>query len=142
MKKLLDPAYLLVIAVSAILVVMTAAGIFFANTFRFTPVGHLDRPGEHYVALFLTNGQVYFGKIDHIDRDYTVLTDIYYLQVEQSAQAQTARTVSIVKLGGEIQGPEDVIMFNTSQIVYMEHLKDDSQVVQKITRGQVPQDHH
>lgn len=140
MKKLLEPAQILVIIFSANLVVITVAAIFFINTFRFNPVGYTDRPGEQYVALFLTNGQVYFGRITYIDRDYTVLTNIYYLQVQQQGtEPQAVSVVNIVKLGSEIQGPQDEIVFNSTQILYTEHLKDDSPVVQKITGEGVSQ---
>ena len=96
-----------------------------------------------YQAVFLTNGQVYFGKMSEADSDYATLTDIYYLQVvqpplqgtpqngqQQSSQAQPQ--ISLVKLGNELHGPVDVMHISRSQILFYEDLKDDGKVVQAI----------
>ena len=41
--------------------------------------------GGKYQALFLTSGQVYFGKLQMLDSGYFKLTDIYYLQSDASS---------------------------------------------------------
>lgn len=95
-------------------------------------------------AVFLSNGQVYFGKIENIsDRDL-VLTDIYYLQVvtkplQQSQeapttdQAQSQQELTLAKLGNELHGPVDRMVINRDQILLTEQLKEDSKVVTAIT---------
>lgn len=98
---------------------------------------------HEYQALFLTNGQVYFGKLSNLDSKYVTLSDIYYLQVQQSAdQAQslqqagsstdTSSKVSLAKLGGELHGPEDKMQVASDQVLFWENLKNDSKVVQAI----------
>src|SRR4051812_35978535 len=37
-----------------------------------------------FQAVFLTNGQVYFGKLADLNNKYVTMTDIYFLQVQQS----------------------------------------------------------
>ncbi|HUC19958.1 MAG TPA: hypothetical protein VMR98_00490 [Candidatus Polarisedimenticolaceae bacterium] len=88
-------------------------------------------------ALFLTNGQVYFGKLANIDSSYVKLTDIYYLQVQQQVQpGQKADSqqpqVSLAKLGGELHGPEDVMYVSREQVLFWENLKEDGKVAQAI----------
>ncbi|MEK7162114.1 MAG: hypothetical protein AAB729_05510, partial [Patescibacteria group bacterium] len=95
-----------------------------------------------YNAVFLTNGQVYFGKMSEASDGYTTLKDIYYLQVvqqpglqgsgqtEQQQQAQSQ--ISLVKLGNELHGPVDEMKISKSQILFYESMKEDSQVVQAI----------
>ncbi len=95
-----------------------------------------------YSAIFLTNGQVYFGKMSEVGSDYTTMKDIYYLQVvqqpglqgsgqtEQQQQAQSQ--ISLVKLGNELHGPVDEMKISKSQILFYESMKEDSQVVQAI----------
>lgn len=95
-----------------------------------------------YNAVFLTNGQVYFGKMSKNKDGYVALTDIYYLQVlqqpglqgsgqtEQEQQAQSQ--ISLVKLGNELHGPVDEMFISESQILFYEVMKEDSQVVQAI----------
>ena len=45
--------------------------------------------GGQYQAVFLTNGQVYFGKLHQVNGEYYRLTDIYYLQVADDLQAES-----------------------------------------------------
>jgi len=91
-----------------------------------------------YQAVFLTNGQVYFGKISGSDKDYVTLKNIYYLQVGPQQGSGTAATgtaqqsVSLVKLGQELHGPADEMYISRPQILFYEDLKTDSKVVQAI----------
>jgi len=94
---------------------------------------------SQFQAVFLTNGQVYFGKIKSQSKDSVNLTDIYYLQVQQQVQpedknktAQTDQQLSLAKLGGELHGPEDSMYINRDQVLFWENLKDDGKVVQAI----------
>lgn len=97
-----------------------------------------------YQAVFLTNGQVYFGKLSNSDGQFPMLKDIYYLQVtqpplqgsqqqgQQQTQAQAQPQISLVKLGQELHGPVDEMSINRDQILFWEDMKDDSQVVKAI----------
>lgn len=94
--------------------------------------------GKQYQALFLTNGQVYFGKVSKIDSSYVKLTDIYYLQVQQQVQpkdqnSQQQPQVSLAKLGGELHGPEDVMYVSRQQVLFWENLKGDGKVAKAIS---------
>jgi len=93
--------------------------------------------GKQYQAVFLTNGQVYFGKVSKTDSSYVKLTDIYYLQVQQQVQpkdqsASQTPQVSLAKLGGELHGPEDVMYISRAQVLFWENLKDDGKVTKAI----------
>lgn len=98
-----------------------------------------------YQAVFLSNGQVYFGKLDKADEHYAELSDIYYLQVttpplqgsQDQAQAQRQQPqIQLVKLGNELHGPEDKMFINRDQILFFEDLKDSGRVVQAIKEYQ------
>ena|SRR5690554_3974539 len=59
-----------------------------------------------YQAVFLTNGQVYFGKVSNVNNQFVDLDQIYYLQTQQtdsenaSARLNDADTeVQLIKLG-------------------------------------------
>jgi len=102
--------------------------------------------GSGYQAIFLTNGQVYFGKMSQSHGEYITLTDIFYLQVTQpplqgsqqtgqqaaAAQAQAQPQLSLVKLGNELHGPEDVMKINRDQVLFYEDMKADGKVTQAI----------
>jgi hypothetical protein len=50
------------------------------------PGGKVLGATSSYQAVFLTNGQVYFGKLSETDSNWVQLSDIYYLQVTQNLQ--------------------------------------------------------
>lgn len=96
-----------------------------------------------FSAVFLTNGQVYFGKINSITPTEVDLREIYYLQVNSQQGLQTGDTseeeaatanpdVSLVKLGNELHGPNDRMRINREQVLFTESLKDGSKVVKAI----------
>src|SRR3989344_2703164 len=65
-------------------------------------------------AVFLNNGQVYFGGITNLNSRYVRLSNVYYLRQSDSPQpdknsgtSNANSNLSLVKLGCEIHGPED-----------------------------------
>lgn len=95
---------------------------------------------DKYQAVFLNSqdGQVYFGKLGVYNSDLYVLSDIYYVRVENPIQpegaAQEAQpNISLAKLGNELHGPEDVMYVSRDKVLYWENLKDDGQVVKAIS---------
>jgi len=99
-------------------------------------------PNE-YQAIFLTNGQVYFGKLADLNHKYVTITDVYYLQVQQNSSLQGASSstspnsqVSLVKLGSELHGPQDEMYIASNQMLFWENLKSGGKVVQAINRYQ------
>ena len=94
-----------------------------------------------YQAVFLTNGQVYFGKLYKESSRYPVLQNVYYLQVTQAPQPiregeTQPQNINLVKLGGELHGPQDEMRIARSQILFIEDLKSDSRVMQAIEQFQ------
>lgn len=89
-------------------------------------------------AVFLTNGQVYFGKLQNVKGDYLTLTNIYYLQVDstdpsiQSGANSNSNNVQLIKLGNELHGPNDEMQISSKQVLFWENLKNDSKVSQAI----------
>ena len=95
---------------------------------------------DKYQAVFLNSqdGQVYFGKLGVYNSDLYVLTDIYYVRVENPVQPegqnqQQQANISLAKLGNELHGPEDVMYISRDKVLFWENLKDDGQVVKAIT---------
>ena len=122
-----------------VLYVLLAAGIVYA-AWATKGFGLMKSSSNgQYQAVFLTNGQVYFGKLASTNNQWTTLTDIYYLQVQKAVQpadqSQSAdQKVSLVKLGNELHGPNDEMKINRDQILFWENLKNDGKVVQAIDK--------
>lgn len=92
-----------------------------------------DSKSSGYSAVFLTNNQVYFGKLSDENSNYPRLRDVYYLRVDRQLQPPPATEsaqpeVSLIKLGNELHGPLDEIRFNRQQILFIEDLKTDGRV--------------
>ena len=85
-------------------------------------------------AVFLNNNQVYFGKIKNIDSNYIALSQVYYLRTATELdQSQTpSSNLNLIKLGGEVHGPEDTIFVPKTSVLFWENMKDTSRVVQTI----------
>jgi hypothetical protein len=90
-----------------------------------------------YQAVFLTGGQVYFGRLQQQSSQYFVLYDVFYLSVPSDANAQP----QLIKRGSEIQAPVDPMIIAAGQILYLENLRPDGQVATAIRRfkaGEIP----
>jgi hypothetical protein len=129
-----------------VLVLLVAIGVFwswwlFGRAPAFNEDANINN--NEFQAIFLTNGQVYFGKLADLNHKYVTITDVYYLQVQQNTSLQGASSsttpdsqVSLVKLGSELHGPEDKMYIANDQMLFWENLKSGSKVVQAINRYQ------
>ena len=89
-----------------------------------------------YHAVALTNGQVFFGRIDSLDGDYTVLRDVFYIQSRQNPDTKQVANV-LIKRGGEWHAPDRMIL-NRQHVVLIEPVKEDSQVAKLIAEQNTP----
>lgn len=93
-------------------------------------------PSGSYQAVFLDNGQVYFGKLAEERDGFSRLTSVYYMQVRGNPQNGTADPQAtdsvLVKLGSEVHGPADFMDINVSHILFTEDLTGDSKVSKAI----------
>ena len=119
-----------------VILVLAAAGWLLWNNSR--GFGSTIDPSK-YQAVFLSGGEVYFGKLKTTGSDSLVLDDVYYLKSsseeggtdnpqDSEAQDATSSSLQLVKLGNEIHNPEDQMEISREQVLYIENLKTDSQV--------------
>jgi hypothetical protein len=115
----------------ASLVFLIAIGFFVVKKSFFS-----SNTNTTYYAVFLVNGQVYFGNLkEQTEREF-VLTNIYYLQLEnkdQNLQTQLDQSrFTLIKMGNEIHGPVNEMFINKQNILFYEKLREDSRVVKSI----------
>jgi hypothetical protein len=126
-------------------ITIAAAGLLVAiiafvswSFYQSSVTAHID--SAKYQAVFLTNGQVYFGKLQRLNGDYYRLNDIFYLQTKsaesstnpQETSSDKDSEVQLIKLGNEIHGPDDEMIMTKEQILFIENLKKDSTVTKTI----------
>jgi hypothetical protein len=90
---------------------------------------------SRYQAVFLTNGQVYFGKLHDYYGNRPYMTDVYYFQGSNAGGASQSSTQQLRKLGQEVHGPEQKLILNKDSILFVENLREDSSVVSAIAKG-------
>lgn len=136
-----DQGHLVGKIISIIIVIaLIIIGLYFVSKFTAWNILGLNKNDTSWQAVFLSNGQVYFGRTTSQNNKTVVLKEIYYLQVNQSQspiqpQDQTQpqqNPISLVKLGNELHGPYDEMFINRDQILFIENMKPTSKVVEAI----------
>ena len=92
-----------------------------------------------YQAVFLTGGQVYFGRLQSQD-DYFLLSDVFYIGDATESPTQ-GTTGQLVKRGSELHAPKEPMLIPRDKVLFVENMREDSQVVTAIRQfrsGQVP----
>lgn len=98
------------------------------------------RQSKGFQAVFLSNGQVYYGHLQkNISRDYVKLNDIYYLQfsdgtsdTSETTDTTQSQDFALIKLGQELHGPKDTMLINKDHILFIEDLRENSDLVKTI----------
>lgn len=114
----------------AVLIILTAI-IFGHSLLRSDSLPPI--PDDKWQAVFLENGQVYFGKLSDINSTYANLTDVFYLRAGDTLGVDNAsQNINLVKLGGEFHRPDDTIYIPKAKILFWENLTNESPVVKTI----------
>ena len=93
---------------------------------------------KQYQAVFLSNGQVYFGKVGALNSRYINMKDVFYLTQNSATTTGTNTTAAssdytLVKLGcQQIHYPDDQMLINRDQVTFWENLSDNGKVVKSI----------
>ena len=82
-----------------------------------------------YSAVYLNTGDIYFGKLSRFPR--MTLTDVWFLQKKGDGQG-----VALSKFEKAFWGPQDQLVINEENVIWVTELKDDSDVVQSIKNPQ------
>lgn len=88
-----------------------------------------------YFAVFLDNGDVYFGKISNKESTFVMVDDAFYLKVTQVTQKNNegksvdVPQLNLVKLGNEVHKPIGKIEIQRSHIVSIQELAPDSEAI-------------
>lgn len=91
---------------------------------------------NEWQALYLTSGQVYYGRLTDEKGQFFKLADVYTIQMAPAGQdkAKSPSRPTLVKVGNELVGSVDEISVNREHILFIQNLKKEAQVVQGILR--------
>jgi hypothetical protein len=87
-----------------------------------------------YQAVFMDNGQVFFGKIKNADAEYPMLKDVFYIGRQTGSDGKDVKSI-LIKRGNEWHGPE-YMYINKEHIAVIEPVAAGSRVAQLIKEAQ------
>ncbi len=98
---------------------------------------------SQWQAVFLESGEVYFGSLEKYNSRFYKLSNVYYLKYGSALQQDSKpagnapeQKLNLIKLGGELHGPENVMYIASAKVMFIENLKDSSSVVQAMKKTQ------
>jgi hypothetical protein len=110
----------------AIALAIFVGAVFFTQWWDFT----LPSPGRaDYQAVFLANGQTYFGRYYDRIGAYAKIEDVYYLQQTTGATPDQTDT-KLVRRGKELHAPAARMLVPKSSILFVEDLSASSPIAQ------------
>jgi hypothetical protein len=86
-----------------------------------------------YQAVLLTNGSVYFGRLQGYSSRHPILTEVYYVVSQTNPESKQVNNI-LVKRGKELHEP-DRMYLNPNQILFVEPVGTDSKVAQLISQA-------
>ena len=89
-----------------------------------------------YQAVLLSNGEAYYGKLEHLDAAYAVLSDVYYVRQRSAGDEEQMKFV-LIKRGGEWHRPDRMVV-NAAHITFIEPVTAGSEVAKFIAQSQKP----
>ncbi len=86
--------------------------------------------GARYQAVFLSNGQTYFGR--YVDRigTYVKIEDAYYIQQAAAGDEAKPAESRLIRRGSELHRPHPYVLIPKTAILFVEDLRPDSAVGQ------------
>ncbi len=86
--------------------------------------------GARYQAVFLANGQTYFGH--YLDRlgPYVKVENAFYITQQPTADDTQTPQSRLIKRGSELHQPLPFVLIPKSAILFVEDLRPGSQVAQ------------
>jgi hypothetical protein len=109
------------------------AAVVFLVAFFFTQWWDFTTPRfgrAEYQAVFLANGQTYFGRYYDRIGAYAKIEDVYYIQQTAAADPDQAPDTKIVRRGKELHAPASRMLVPKSAILFVEDLTDGSPIAQ------------
>lgn len=86
--------------------------------------------GARYQAVFLANGQTYFGR--YVDRvgTYAKIEDAYYIQQGAAGDEAAPPESRLIRRGSELHQPFPYVLIPKTAILFVEDLRPESAVGQ------------
>ena len=92
---------------------------------------------NRWQAVFLSNGQVYFGHLRVASEEFYELRDAFFIQKVPGEEGQPPKR-KVRPLSSEFHGPEDRMLIRRDDALRVEKLRPGSDVAEAIERVHAP----
>lgn len=128
--------------VALLIIVLGVGGWFVWSSSQGSLASTIDE--DKYQAVFLSNSQVYFGKLSVVNGDYMRLNNVFYLERQMTASANEEESTNdtetptgdnnfqLLKYSDVLYGSEDEMIIAKSDIIRYENLRNDGVVAKAI----------
>jgi len=116
----------IILGIAIVALILAAAALY--HSFN---SGSETRFNTPYQAVLLTNGAVYFGKLEGYGTRSPVLTDVYYVQSGTDPETKQVKNVLVHRGKGELHAP-DRMYLNPEHIILVEPVGTNSKVADLI----------
>lgn len=127
-----------------VVVALLAAGAWMFRPAQQSVASAID--AGKYQAVFLSNGQVYFGSLTIVNEDFMKLTNVFYLERQLTASTDTEaedeindqpvngsdNNFQLLKYSDVLYGSEDAMVISSDDIIRFENLRPDGVVAKAI----------
>lgn len=125
---------LIIILLFVLVIAFIGVSLWQDGTFR--NISQTLRFKNSYQAVFLNNGQLYFGKITEITNAYIIMDRPHFLQLAQEPIDQEEQEVQpemkLISIKDEFHKPKDFILIEKSSVIFIEELRSVSQIADAI----------
>jgi hypothetical protein len=123
---------------AGVVVVLIAIALVIAALVRSTSTSDAlasEVNANDYQAVFLSNSEVYFGKLTVPSGSFCFLQHVYRLTSVPSAKRGQPTRLQLVKLVNDIHNPLDKLIINRAQILYVENLNPSGSAAHLLQQG-------
>lgn len=92
--------------------------------------------GDEMQAVYMVNGQMYFGKLQNTDGTYLYMKSPYMPDSNTAGSSDAGSASALVRVKNQLWGPEDTIAIRADQVAFWQNLRSDSKVTQAIKAKQ------
>lgn len=90
---------------------------------------------DRWQAVFLSNGQVYFGHLTVASDEFYELREAFYIRESPPAEEGQPPTREVRALSSEFHQPENRMLIRKEEVLLVENLRPDSDVAEAIERA-------
>ena len=88
-----------------------------------------------YQGVFLTSGEVYFGKLSYSGGDFYILKRVFRLTTQPAKKSGSPPQRTLVRITLDVHSPQDEMIINRRALLYVENLNPSGRAAKFMGSG-------